>query len=136
MPLWDDFNKALKTNPFGRVFSAAAEATYNVIPKSENLAVGTYESGTPTPIPNPDSNKSPQENYFDGAADNTVERISGWDSEKSATQNVYNGFKVVTDGFGNAAKAASELGTSLTNGVKKWGPLAAAGVLAVLLLKK
>ena len=140
MGFWDDFNKGLKSNPITRVFSEAGEAVYNVVPKSENMDFGTYESGTTTPIPNPDPNKSAFENYLDGFADNTVEKIPGWDENKGITDNVVsetsNGVRVITDAFGNAAKAASELGSSAVNGVKKWGPLVLAGGLAILLLRK
>ena len=140
MGFWDDFNKGLKSNPITRVFSEAGEAVYNVVPKSENLAIGTYESGTPTPIPNPDPEKTPTENLLDGYADNTVEKIPGWDENKGITDNVVsgasNGIKVVTDAFGNAVKAAEGVGSSITNGVKKYGPLVLAGGLALLLMKK
>jgi hypothetical protein len=140
MGFWDDLNKGLKSNPITRVFSEAGEAVYNVVPKSENLAIGTYESGTTTAIPNPDPEKTPAENLIDGYADNTVEKIPGWDENKGITDNVVsgasNGVKVVTDAFSNAAKAAAELGSSATNGIKKWGPLALAGGLAFLLLRK
>ncbi len=140
MVSWDDLNKALKSNPFTSIFAYGGEALYNVVPKSENLAVGTYESGTTTAIPNPDPNKSSFENYLDGFADNTVEKIPGWDKDKGITENAAsaasNGVKVVTDAFGNAAKAATELGSSLSNGVKKYGPLVLAGGLAILLLRK
>ena len=136
MGFWDDLNNGLKSNPIGRVFSAAGEAVYNVVPKSENLAIGTYESGTTTAIPNPDPEKTPTENLLDGFADNTVENIPGWDETKGVTDNVSNGVKVVTNAFGNAAKAIEDVGSSLTNGVKKYGPLVLAGGLALLLLKK
>jgi len=140
MGFWDDLNKGLKSNPITRVFSEAGEAVYNVVPKSENLAIGTYESGTTTPIPNPDPEKTPAENLLDGYADNTVEKIPGWDENKGITDNVVsgasNGIKVVTDAFGNAVKAAEGVGSSITNGVKKYGPLVLAGGLALLLLKK
>lgn len=140
MGFWDDFNQALKSNPVTRSISALGEATYNVIPKSDNLAIGTYESGTPTPIPNPDPDKSPFENYKDGFADNTVEKIPGWDPDKGITENAKsaasNGVKVVTDAFSNGFKAASELGSSAVNGLKKYAPLALAGGLAILLLRK
>jgi len=140
MGFWDDLNKGLKSNPITRVFSEAGEAVYNVMPKSENLAIGTYESGTTTAIPNPDPDKSAFENYQDGFADNTVENIPGWDENKGITGNVVsgasNGIKVVTDAFGNAVKAAEGVGSSITNGVKKYGPLVLAGGLALLLLKK
>ena len=136
MGVWDDFNKGLKSNPITRVFSAAGEAVYNVVPKSENMAFGTYESGTTTPIPNPDPNKSSFENYLDGFADNTVEKIPGWDENKGITDNVSNGVKVVTDAFGNAVKAAEGVGSSVIDGVKKYGPLVLAGGLILLLNKK
>jgi len=140
MGLWDDFNNGLKSNPITRALSVAGEAVYNVVPKSENMAFGTYESGTTTPIPNPDPNKSSFENYLDGFADNTVEKIPGWDENKGITDNVVseasNGVKVVTDAFGNAVKAAEGVGSSVVNGVKKYGPLVLAGGLALLLLKK
>lgn len=140
MGFWDDLNNGLKSNPIGRVFSAAGEAVYNVVPKSENLAIGTYESGTTTAIPNPDPEKTTTENLLDGFADNTVENIPGWDESKGITDNVSeaagNGVRVITDAFGNAAKAIEGVGSSLTNGVKKYGPLVLAGGLALLLLKK
>ena len=76
----------------------------------------------------------------DDLAKDTVDKIPGWDNKKGLTDNIAGGIsdnvKVVTDAFGNAAKAASELGSSVFNGVKKWGPLALAGGLALLLLKK
>lgn len=140
MVSWDDLNKALKSNPFTSLFAYGGEALYNVVPKSENLAVGTYESGTTTAIPNPNPDKSSFENYLDGFADNTVEKIPGWDKDKGITENATsaasNGVRVITDAFGNAAKAATELGSSLSNGVKKYGPLVLAGGLAILLLRK
>ena len=140
MGFWDVLNKGLKSNPITRVFSEAGEAVYNVVPKSDNLAFGTYESGTTTAIPNPDPDKSSFENYSDGFADNTVENIPGWDENKGITDNLVsgasNGVKVVTDAFGNAVKAAEGVGSSVVNGVKKYGPLVLAGGLILLLNKK
>lgn len=140
MGFWDDFNKGLKSNPITRVFSEAGEAVYNVVPKSENMAFGTYESGATTPIPNPDPNKSPFENYLDGFADNTVEKVPGWDENKGIADNVVsgasNGVKVITDAFGNAVKAVEGVGSSVVDGVKKYGPLVLAGGLILLLNKK
>lgn len=72
----------------------------------------------------------------DDLANDTVEKIPGWDENKGFTDNIGGGVKVITDAFGNAAKAATELGSSVFNGVKKWGPLALAGGLALLLLRK
>jgi hypothetical protein len=76
----------------------------------------------------------------DDLAKDTVDKIPGWDNNKGLTDNIKGGlsdnFKVVTDAFGNAAKAASELGSSMFDGVKKYGPLVLAGGLAILLLRK
>lgn len=72
----------------------------------------------------------------DKAGEKLPDIIPGWDASKSATENITGGFKVVTDAFGNAVKAAEGVGSSITNGVKKYGPLVLAGGLALLLLKK
>lgn len=76
----------------------------------------------------------------DDLANDTVEKIPGWDENKGLTDNIgggiSDGVKVITDAFGNAAKAATELGSSALNGVKKYGPLVLAGGLALLLLRK
>ena len=109
MGFWNDLNNGLKSNPVTRVFSMAGEAVYNVLPKNES-----GEIATPQPS----------------------DVIPGWDENKSASENIAGGVKVVTDAFGNAAKAATELGSSVFDGVKKYAPLALAGGLAVLLLSK
>ena len=76
----------------------------------------------------------------DDLANDTVEKIPGWDDSKGIKENVVGGtsdnVKVVTDAFGNFAKTIEELGSSAFGSVKKYAPLAAAGVLALLLLKK
>ena len=134
MGFWNDLNNGLKSNPVTRVFSMAGEAVYNVLPKNES-----GEIATPQPsdvIPGWDENKSASENIAGGIVDNTLEKIPGWDENKSASENIAGGVKVVTDAFGNAAKAATELGSSVFDGVKKYAPLALAGGLAVLLLSK
>ena len=88
----------------------------------------------------PEAFKEGSKELANDLAKDTVDKIPGWDSDKGLTDNIAGGlsdnFRVVTDAFGNAAKAASELGSSVFNGVKKWGPLALAGGLALLLLRK
>ena len=84
-------------------------------------------------IPGWDKSKGVWENFTGGVADNTVELIPGWDSSKGVTANITGGIK---DVFTNAGKAAAELGSAFTGSVKKYLPLAAAGAVALLLLKK
>lgn len=88
----------------------------------------------------PEAFKEGSKELADDLANDTVEKIPGWDSDKGFTKNVAGGIsdnvKVVTDAFGNAAKAATELGSSALNGLKKYAPLALAGGLAILLLRK
>ena len=76
----------------------------------------------------------------DDLADDTVEKIPGWDDSKGIKDNFVGGtsdnVKVITDAFGNFAKTVEELGTSAFGSVKKYAPLVLAGGLALLLLKK
>lgn len=76
----------------------------------------------------------------DDLANDTVEKIPGWDDSKGVKDNILGGtsdnFKVVTDAFGNFAKTVEDLGSSAFSSVKKYGPLVLAGGLALLLLKK
>ena len=99
------------------------------------------EEPEPEPLPyNPSNPFAAADTLLKKGTDEAGEKlpdiIPGWDAGKSATENITGGFKVVTDAFSNAVKAATELGSSTINGVKKWGPLALAGGLAFLLLRK
>ena len=56
--------------------------------------------------------------------------------ENTVVEPVKNSVKVVTDVFNNGYKAAADLVGGGIDTVKKYAPLAVAGVLAVVLLKK
>lgn len=56
--------------------------------------------------------------------------------EETVTGPVKNSVKVVTDVFNNGYQAAADLVGGSINTVKKYAPLAVAGILAVVLLKK
>ena len=109
------------------------ESTYS--PKAPEPQPENNSGGNPLTdwIPGWDKSKGVWENFTGGVADNTVELIPGWDSSKGVTANVTGGIK---DVFTNAGKAVAEMGTALGSGVKKYLPLAAAGAVALLLLKK
>jgi hypothetical protein len=151
--IWDN----LKTVPFvGSVVkgvdtlagAAGLDGAININPESsyapkESDSWNPEPEAPPAPEPPPYNPSNPfsaadklLKEGTDKAGEKLPEFIPGWDASKSATENITGGFKVITDAFGNAAKAASELGSSTINGVKKWGPLALAGGLALLLLKK
>lgn len=57
-------------------------------------------------------------------------------AEQTVVEPVKNSVKVVTDAVNNSYKAAADLVGGGIDTVKKYAPLAAAGVIAVLLLKK
>ena len=57
-------------------------------------------------------------------------------AEQTVVEPVKNSVKVVTDVFNNGYQAATQLVGGSIDIVKKYAPLAAAGVVAVLLLKK
>lgn len=57
-------------------------------------------------------------------------------AEQTVVEPVKNSVKVVTDVFNNGYQAATQLVSGSIDTVKKYAPLAAAGVVAVLLLKK
>ena len=153
--IWD----ALKNTPFvGSVVkgvdtlagAAGLDGAININPES-TYAPKWPETPQPEQPPEPEKKSTPPpynpSNPFaaadtllkkgtDKAGEKLPDIIPGWDASKSATQNITGGVKVITDAFSNAAKAAAELGSSATNGIKKWGPLALAGGLAFLLLRK
>ena len=113
-------------------------AGYN---KNERAAESDKAESIPEALTKlPEAFKSGSKELADDLADDTVEKIPGWDADKGFFDNtaggISDGVRVVTDAFGNAAKAAAELGSSALNGVKKWGPLVLAGGLAILLLRK
>ena len=56
--------------------------------------------------------------------------------EEKTIEPIQGGIKVVSDVFNNGYKAAESLVIGGVDTVKKYAPLAAAGVIAVLLLKK
>jgi len=125
-------DNALNINP---------ESTY--APKSPEPEPEKFPDPEPEPTPPPYNPSNPfgaadalLKKGTDAAGEKLPDIIPGWDASKTATENITGGFKVITDAFGNAAKAAAELGSSATNGIKKWGPLALAGGLAFLLLRK
>ena len=151
--IWD----ALKNTPFvGSVVkgvdtlagAAGLDNAININPESSyapKLPEPSPEFREPEPEPTPppynpsnpfDAADKLLKEGTDKAGEKLPDIIPGWDAGKSATENITGGFKVVTDAFSNAAKAAAELGSSATNGIKKWGPLALAGGLALLLLRK
>jgi len=149
--IWD----TLKTAPFvGSVVkgvdtiagAVGLDNAININPES-SYAPKEPEPWTPEPEAPPEPPPYNPSNPFsasdlllkkgtDKAGEALPDIIPGWDANKSATENITGGIKVITDAFGNAAKAATELGSSAINGVKKWGPLALAGGLALLLLRK
>ena len=155
--LWD----AAKNVPFvgsivkGIDAAAGAAGLDNAININSESTYAPKSPETPAPEKFPDPEPEPEptpppynpSNPF-GAADALLKEgtdkagemlpdiIPGWDAGKSATENITGGFKVITDAFGNFTKAAADLGSSATNGIKKWGPLALAGGLAFLLLRK
>jgi len=155
--IWDAFRNTPFVGSVVKGVDALAGATgldgaINVNPES-TYAPKWPETPQPEPEPDPEPEPEPTPPPYNpsnpfGAADALLKEgtdkageklpdiIPGWDAGKSATENITGGFKVVTDAFSNAAKAAAELGSSATNGIKKWGPLALAGGLAFLLLRK
>lgn len=67
--------------------------------------------------------------------ENVTEPAQEW-TEKTIVEPVKESVKVVTDVFNNGYQAATQLVGGSIDIVKKYAPLAAAGVVAVLLLKK
>ena len=68
--------------------------------------------------------------------DSTIKEPAQEWVEQTVTEPVKNSVKVVTDVFNNGYQAATQLVSGSIDIVKKYAPLAAAGVVAVLLLKK
>ena len=83
-----------------------------------------------------DSSKGFWANVGGGLADNTVEKIPGWDSSKGVTANITGG---ANDVFKGAVQTISGVGSSLTNGLKRYWyiPVLIGGaVVLVKVLKK
>ena len=71
----------------------------------------------------------------DFVQEKVTEPAQEW-AEQTITEPVKNSVRVVTDVFNNGYQAATQLVGGSIDTVKKYAPLAAAGVIAVLLLKK
>ena len=71
----------------------------------------------------------------DWVEEKITEPAQDW-ADKTVVEPVKNSVKVVTDVFNNGYQAAAQLVGGSIDTVKKYAPLAAAGVVAVLLLKK